>query len=80
MHVDAVIWCTGYALDHLAPLGIVEPDGTIAVEGTPSVRKPRLWLLGYGEWTGEASATILGVGRYARSTVAAVAEALRAAP
>lgn len=82
MRVDAVIWCTGfgYALDHLAPLGIVEPDGTVAVQGTRSVREPQLWLLGYGEWTGEASATILGVGRYARSTVAEIANALRAAP
>lgn len=79
MRVDAVIWCTGfgYALDHLATLGIVEPDGTVAVQGTRVVREPRLWLLGYGEWTGEASATILGVGRYARSTVAELAVALR---
>jgi hypothetical protein len=78
--MDAVIWCTGfgYALDHLAPLGIVEPDDRIAVAGTRAVREPRLWLLGYGEWTGEASATILGVGRYARSTVAEVAAGLAA--
>lgn len=82
MRVNAVIWCTGfgYALDHLAPLGILELDGTVAVHGTRAVREPRLWLLGYGEWTGEASATILGVGRYARSTVAEIADALRAAP
>ncbi len=78
MRVDAVIWCTGfgYALDHLAPLGIIEPDGRVAVQGTRVMREPRLWLLGYGEWTGEASATIIGVGRYARSTVAEVAAAL----
>jgi len=82
MRVDTVIWCTGFsfALDHLAPLGIVEADGHIALDGTRSVREPRLWLLGYGEWTGEASATILGVGRYARSTVADVAAALHAEP
>jgi hypothetical protein len=79
MRVDAVIWCTGfgYALDHLAPLGIVEPDGTVAVQRTCAVREPRLGLLGYGEWAGEASATLLGVGRYARSTVAEIADALR---
>ena len=82
MRVDTVIWCTGfgYALDHLAPLGIIEPDCTVAVQGTRAVREPRLWLLGYGEWTGEASATILGVGRYARSTVAEIAEVLRTEP
>ena len=29
----------------------------------------RLWLVGYGEWTGYASATLIGVGRSARATV-----------
>lgn len=69
--VDAIIWCTGFkfALDHLAPLGVIEPDGRIFVEGTRSVREPRLWLVGYGDWTGFASATLIGVGRTARSTV-----------
>jgi len=77
--VDAVIWCTGFrpALDHLAPLGIVEGDGSIAVSGTHVVRAPRLWLVGYGQWTGFASATIVGIGRTARSTVAEIDAALR---
>lgn len=76
--VDAVIWCTGfgYALDHLIPLGVIEPDSRVAMRGTRTAREPRLWLLGYGEWTGEASATIIGVGRYARSTIAEIAAAL----
>jgi putative flavoprotein involved in K+ transport len=69
--VDGVIWCTGFrpALDHLASLDIVEADGQIAVRGTHAIREPQLWLVGYGEWTGFASATILGVGRTARATV-----------
>ena len=69
--VDVVIWCTGFksALDHLAPLGVIEPDGHIEVTGTRSVHEPRLWLVGYGDWTGYASATLIGVGRTARSTV-----------
>jgi putative flavoprotein involved in K+ transport len=29
----------------------------------------RLWLVGYEDWTGYASATLVGVGRTARSTV-----------
>jgi len=75
--VDAVIWCTGFrpALDHLRPLDVLE-DGQIAVEGTRSVREPRLWLVGYGDWTGFASATLIGVGRTARSTVAEIAAEL----
>jgi hypothetical protein len=68
--VDAVIWCTGFrpALSHLAGLGIVD-DGRVRVRGTRAVDEERLWLVGYGEWTGYASATLIGVGRTARSTV-----------
>jgi putative flavoprotein involved in K+ transport len=69
--VDAVIWCTGFrpALDHLRPLGVVESDGRVRTEGTRSILEPRLWLVGYGNWTGFASATLIGVGRSARATV-----------
>ncbi|HEX6369749.1 MAG TPA: ArsO family NAD(P)H-dependent flavin-containing monooxygenase [Longimicrobium sp.] len=79
--VDAVVWCTGFrpALDHLRPLGVVEPDGRVRVEGTRSVREPMLWLVGYGNWTGFASATLIGVGRSARATVDEIAAALRPA-
>jgi hypothetical protein len=31
-----------------------------------------LWLVGYGEWTGAASATLIGVTRTARSTVSEI--------
>jgi hypothetical protein len=34
----------------------------------------RLWLVGYGDWTGYASATLVGVGRTARSTVEEIEE------
>lgn len=70
---DAVIWCTGFrpALDPLAPLGIVA-DGRVAVDGTRALDAPGLWLVGYGEWTGAASATLVGVMRSARSTAAEI--------
>ncbi len=76
--VDAVIWCTGFnpALDHLAPLGVIEPDGHVLVDGTRALKEPRLWLLGYGDWTGFASATLVGVGRTARSTMEQIVAAL----
>jgi cation diffusion facilitator CzcD-associated flavoprotein CzcO len=76
--VDAVIWCTGFqpALDHLHPLGIAGEDGRVRVEGTRSVVEPRLWLVGYGDWTGFASATLIGVGRSARATVRELEAAL----
>jgi hypothetical protein len=37
-----------------------------------------LWLLGYGEWTGFASATLIGVGRTARAAVDEITTALGA--
>ena len=78
---DAVIWCTGFrpALRHLRPLGLRDEAGRIPTAGPPgtrATREPRLYLVGYGDWTGPASATLVGVGRYARSTVADIAERL----
>jgi thioredoxin reductase len=54
--VDAVIWCTGFrpALDHLRGLGLVEEDGRVRVEDQRALGEPRLWLAGYGDWTGPA--------------------------
>jgi putative flavoprotein involved in K+ transport len=40
----------------------------VQVEGTRSVVQPRLWLVGYGDWCGYASATLVGVMRSARAT------------
>jgi cation diffusion facilitator CzcD-associated flavoprotein CzcO len=71
--VDAVVWSTGFrpALDHLKPLDVVDPDGrveTTGVANTHAAKEPRLWLAGYGDWTGYASATLIGAGRTARAT------------
>ncbi len=76
--VDAVIWCTGFrpALQHLTALDVIEPSGRIAVDGTRAVKEPRLWLVGYGEWTGFASATLIGVMRTARETARQISEVL----
>jgi thioredoxin reductase len=77
-HIDAIIWATGFnpALDHLDPLGITAPNGHIPLTGTRSTHQPRLWLVGYGDWTGYASATLIGVGRTARSTVEEITRAI----
>ncbi|MDO1447280.1 ArsO family NAD(P)H-dependent flavin-containing monooxygenase [Rhodocytophaga aerolata] len=76
---DAVIWCTGFkpALDHLQPLGVIEADGKVLTNETKAVKSPGLWLVGYGSWTGYASATLIGVGRTARSTAEEIAKELR---
>ena len=82
--VDAVIFATGFrpALEHLAPLGLVDTAGRIEMasggSGTRAAREPNLWLIGYGEWTGFASATLIAVGRAARAAVDEIAATLDA--
>ena len=78
--VDAVVWCTGFrpATSFLAPLGVTGADGRVEVEGTRASAEPRLWLVGYGQWTGFASATLIGVGRSARATAREIAALLTA--
>ncbi|MEU7568247.1 ArsO family NAD(P)H-dependent flavin-containing monooxygenase [Streptomyces fradiae] len=75
---DAIVWCTGFrpALSHLAPLGLRGPRGRIPTAGTRALREPRLHLLGYGDWTGPASATLIGVGRPARDAARSIRELL----
>jgi cation diffusion facilitator CzcD-associated flavoprotein CzcO len=72
--VDAVIWCTGFrpALSPLAPLGVLDGEGRVTVDGMHARGEPRLWLLGYGSWTGEASATLVGVTRHARQAISEI--------
>ena len=77
--IDAIIWCTGFnpELEHLAPLGVIEDDGKVLTEQGQSVKEPRLWLFGYGDWVSPASATIIGAGRSARENVPALVEFLK---
>ena len=82
---DAVIWCTGFrpALRHLAGLRLRNTHRHIATvprdgaAGTEAVDAPGLFLVGYGDWTGPASATLIGVGRTARDTAADILTRLK---
>lgn len=76
---DTVIWCTGFrpALAPFASMRLRGARGHIATAGTRAVDEPRLHLLGYGDWTGPASATLIGVGRPARDAAREIAELLR---
>jgi thioredoxin reductase len=63
MRADVILWCTGFrsSLDHLAPLGLREPDGGIVMTGrlaTQVAREPRVHLVGYGP-----SASTIGANR-----------------
>jgi len=77
---DAILWCTGFrpATQLLEPLGVVLTDGRVRVDEGQAADLPGLWLAGYGDWTGPASATLMGITRYARATVDAVAGYLAA--
>lgn len=71
---DAIIWCTGFRPDlkHLDPLGLTMQDGVPATTARLTTRSadiPGLYFLGYGDWCGPASATLIGVGVMARDTV-----------
>ncbi|GAC56320.1 putative FAD-dependent oxidoreductase [Gordonia hirsuta DSM 44140 = NBRC 16056] len=88
--VDAIIWCTGFrpVLNHLRPLALRRPDrsrpgraaasGRIPLHHNHVPAEPGLLFLGYGDWTGPASATLIGVGRTARDAVAALGPHLAA--
>jgi putative flavoprotein involved in K+ transport len=79
---DVVVWCTGFRPDlrHLAPLHLARDGAHPATTGTRAVSEPRLHLVGYGDWTGPASATLIGVGRTARDAVASIVADLRRHP
>lgn len=73
---DVIIWCTGfhYTTNHLKSIAKPDSRGKIKTMGTKAKNIPGLWLVGYGGWTGFASATLIGVGRSARKTVKEVTE------
>ncbi|WP_010149292.1 ArsO family NAD(P)H-dependent flavin-containing monooxygenase [Serinicoccus profundi] len=79
---DAIIWCTGFRpdLSWLSGLDLPRRDGRVVTDGTPVVPGvPGLFLLGYGDWCGPASATLIGVGQWARLVADRVAAALEPA-
>src|SRR5690625_4894800 len=65
VRADHLIWCTGFR-PSLGPVRRLL-DGT-----TP--KYPGLHLIGYGDWTGPGSATLTGVGPYAKQTARTIAD------
>lgn len=73
--VDDVVWCTGFrpALRHLRGLDLPREDGRLITDGPAVPGMPGLFVVGYGDWCGPASATLIGVGQWARTVAAAIA-------
>lgn len=78
LSLDSVIFCTGFhpAIDYLKGLDISFRHHKVDTHGTRSRELDGLWMVGYGSWTGFASATVIGVGRSAKSTATEVKEYL----
>lgn len=77
--VDAVIWCTGFQpeLQHLAALDLIEANGKVLVQDGQSLKEPRVWCFGYGDWASPGSATLIGAGRSARDNIPKLVEFIR---
>jgi hypothetical protein len=63
VRADVILWCTGFrsSLDHLAPLMLREPGGSITMIGrlaTQAAKDPRVHLVGY-----DPSASPIGANR-----------------
>lgn len=69
--LDAVIWCTGFraALGPLESLDVPRTEGRVVTDGPVVEDVPGLYLVGYGDWVGAASATLIGVGQWAKAAV-----------
>lgn len=66
VEADVILYATGFraAIDHLAPLHLREPGGGIRMDGTRTLRDPRVHLVGYGP-----SASTIGAHRAGRAAV-----------
>ncbi len=78
IQLDSLIFCTGYlpVIDYLKGLNISFRHHKVDTHGTRSREMEGLWMVGYGSWTGFASATLVGVGRSAKVTAHEVQEYL----
>ena len=79
---DVIIWCTGFRPDlgHLTGMGLRRHHGHPVTDPdflTRSADHRGLFFLGYGDWCGPASATLIGVGPAARATVSVLLSELR---
>lgn len=72
--IEAIICATGFrpSLAHLAPALTPNAKGRLDMNGLHAATQAHIYPLGYGDWTGFASATLIGVGRAAKAVVEAI--------
>lgn len=84
---DVVIFCTGFKnnLFHLQNMpNMFDENGKVILKQRDFIKEqlfesqnyPNIYFIGYGNWTGFASATLIGVGRFAKSLVAYIIQKL----
>jgi hypothetical protein len=77
---DAVIFCTGFGsnLEHLKNLSnLLDDKNRVILKERDFITQPifesktyeNMYFIGYGNWTGYASATLIGVGRFAKMAI-----------
>ncbi|MER7396158.1 FAD-dependent oxidoreductase [Streptomyces sp. NPDC000151] len=74
---DAILLATGFrpVIDHLTPLRLRDPGGGIRMDGTRTVRDPRVHLVGYGP-----SASTIGANRAGRAAARDIRQLLERVP
>lgn len=73
--IDAVIFCTGFRSDFSHLKHIIDVSNRkLHVKENESVECPGLFFVGHGNWTGFASATLIGVGRTAKKVINKIIE------
>lgn len=75
---DAFVWCTGFGYDtaYLRSIVRIDERGIAKTTDSRSLEMEGLWFVGYGNWTGYASATLIGINRSAKQTIIEIEEFL----
>ena len=68
---DVIIWCTGfgYGTSYLSDLVKLDDRGKALTTESKSSEMEGLWFIGYGNWTGYASATLIGINRNVKQAI-----------
>jgi thioredoxin reductase len=75
---DVIVWCTGFgfATSFLKELVEMDERGIVKTVESKVQAIDGLWLVGYGGWTGFASATLIGINRNVKLAVQEVEDYL----